>query len=167
MTQRARMLEKAREWQIGSYIRKYVAVEFQKLIRAEAAAQQPGYAPAMLDCIFSAKWRGVGECVCVTCGKVEPWSSGLKGMHTGHFLASRRHSILLEEANVAPQCSRCNRYEGGAPQLFRQWMQQVRPDEIERLEALKNQTRQFTREELVDLRIGYKQRLKAAMEKLC
>jgi hypothetical protein len=33
---------------------------------------------------------------------------------------------------------------------------------IARLEALKNTSRTFTREELVDMRIGYRERLKAA-----
>ena len=87
-------------------------------------------------------------------------------MDTGHFLSGRRASILFEEANVAPQCKYCNR-TGGEQQLFRKWLVEVRGLEtVERLERLKNETKQFTREELVELRIGYKARLKAAEKKL-
>ena len=86
-------------------------------------------------------------------------------MHTGHFIGSRKFSILFEEDNVAPQCSSCNAYEGGAPHAFRLWMLEVRGREtIERLERLKNTTRQFTREELVDMRIEYLARLKQAKQ---
>ena len=88
-------------------------------------------------------------------------------MHTGHFLGSRCNSIVYEEANVAPQCSKCNVYRSGAPQEFRTWMLAVRGAEVvERLERLKPQSRQFSREELVDMRIAFQARLKAAMEKM-
>jgi hypothetical protein len=164
---RQRMLDKAREYSTGTYIRRFVAPLFQRMIRAEAAAYPAASVPVVVDDGLRAFYRRLGECVCITCGKAAPWSSGLGGMHTGHFLASRRNSILFEEANVAPQCSRCNRYENGAPQRFRQWMLAVRgADIVERLERLKATTRQFTREELVDMRIEYAARLKAAEERM-
>jgi len=164
---RQRMLDTARQYSTGTYIRRYVAPVFQQMIRAEAAAQ-----PARSEwCIKQGEptlvARNKGECVCVTYGKVGPWSGGLGGFHTGHFLASRRNAILFEEENVAPQCSRCNRYESGAPQRFREWMLLARGEEtVERLEQLKTTTRQFSREELVDMRIEYAVRLRAAKEKM-
>jgi len=121
----------------------------------------------MVDGILAKVVRRRGQCACVTCGKVGAWSGSIGGMHTGHFLASRRNSILFEEDNVAPQCSRCNRYRDGEPQLFRQWMIHVRGSKvIERLEKLKGTTREFTREELVDMRIKFRARLKAAEERM-
>ena len=164
---RARMIEKAKEYTLGTFSRKFVAVAFQRMVRAEAAARPFLFAAAIQDGTLCSVPRRIGECVCVTCGKVGPWSSGLGGMHTGHFLASRVNSILYEEENVAPECSRCNRYEGGAPQRFRAWMLAVRGKAvIERLEKLKRTTRTFTREELVDMRIEYQARLKAAEERM-
>jgi hypothetical protein len=163
---RQRMLEKAREYTTGTYCRKYVAPLFQRMIRAEWAA-----APTTLIAIWCTEPlsipRRVGECVCVTCGKRGPWSSGLGGFHCGHFLASRRNAILLEESNVAPQCSSCNRYRSGAPQEFRRWMEIVHgEEEIARLEQLKTQVRSFSREELVDLRLEYQRRLAEAELKM-
>jgi hypothetical protein len=88
-------------------------------------------------------------------------------MHTGHFAASRRNSILLLEENCAPQCSHDNFYRSGAPAEFRMWMLAVRGIEvIERIEALKRTSVSFTLEELVDRRIAYKARLDAAIAKM-
>jgi len=164
---RQRMIDSARQYQIGTYMHRFVSKVFQRMIRAEAAAVPPTFATVIKDGKLWSSYRSLGFCVCVTCGKVAPWSSGLAGMHTGHFLGSRRFSIVLEEDNVAPQCSHCNRYEGGAPQRFRQWMLAVRGREVvERLEKLKTTVRQFTREELVDMRIEFQSRLKAAEERM-
>ncbi|MFH1738195.1 MAG: recombination protein NinG [bacterium] len=164
---RQRMIEKAKEFQVGTYIRKFVAPLFQRMIRAEWARCRDGTVPAIVEGTLKQVWRRRGQCVCVTCGAVGPWSSGLGGMHTGHFLASRRNSIVFEEDNVAPQCSRCNRYLSGAPQAFRRWMLAVRGEKaVEQLERLKTQSRQFSRADLVDLRILYKARLDAAIARM-
>ena len=160
---RERMLEKAREYTTGTYKNKFVSPVFQRMIRAEAAARPDFYFPAIVDGELAEVDREIGVCVCITCGKIDWWSSGLGGMHTGHFLASRANSILFQEDNVAPQCSRCNRYHDGEPQRFRQWMLAVRGEEtVERLEQLKRTTVSFTNEELVNMRIEFQRRLKAA-----
>lgn len=164
---RDRMIEKAREYSLGTYSRRFVAPLFQRMIRAEAAASWCTVARAIVDGRIYYVPRKVGECVCVTCGKVGPWSAGMGGMHTGHFLASRANSILYEEMNVAPQCSRCNRYESGAPQRFRQWMIAVRgQDIVDWLEKQKRIALRFSREELVDMRIRFQIRLNAAIERM-
>mgnify|MGYP003628932328 CR=1 FL=1 len=160
---RQRLLNKASEFQTSTYLRKFVAPLFQKMIRAESGADRRQFVTAVVRGEIHQVPRHVGECVCVTCGKADAWNSGIKGIHAGHFLASRRNSILLEEDNVAPQCSHCNYYASGAPQAFRKWMLAVRGEEVvERLERLKTQSVSFDREQLVDLRIEYGDRLKAA-----
>jgi hypothetical protein len=164
---RTRMLEKAKEYQSSTYCRKFVSPLFQKMIRAEAAASLgPGI--AVVDGELNRYvWREIGQCVCITCGKIDQWDSGIKGMHTGHFLASRRNSILFDEMNVAPQCSSCNFYHSGNPQAFRKWMLEVRGLEtVERLERLKTESVSFDRETLVDMRIGYQARLNEAIERM-
>lgn len=164
---RQRMLDKAKEYQATTYCRKFVSPLFQRMIRAEAGADPRTYLTAVVNGEIQQVKRELGQCVCVTCGKVEKWDSGIKGMHTGHFLASRRNSILFEELNVAPQCSHCNFYRSGAPQEFRLWMIKVRGAEVvERLEKLKTESVSFGREELVDMRIDYAARLKAAEERM-
>ena len=163
---RQRMIETSRKYQTSTYAGQFVAPVFQQMIRAEAA-RWAGSASAMMGDYLGRVLHAAGECVCVTCGKVEPWSSGLGGMHTGHFLAGRGFATLFEEENVAPQCSHCNRYRGGSPQEFRRWMLAIRgTGVVERLQRLKGTVRKFTREELVDMRIGYEARLKAAIERM-
>ena len=160
---RQRMIDKAREYQVGTYSRKFVAPVFQQMIRAEAAVL-PGSILAIVGGELLSVPRTIGECVCITCGKVHPWKGGVdrfSGMHTGHYLASRRNSILFEEDNVAPQCSHCNYQNGGEQQLFSKWMLAVRGAEtIERLEALKRTVVVFSRDQLVDMRISFADRLK-------
>lgn len=160
---RQRMLRKAKEYTLGTYARQVAGV-FQRMIRAEAAAKDTGYVPAIVNGELSTVVRRKGQCVCVTCGKVQPWGGGLGGpLDTGHFIASRCNSILFEEDNVAPQCSRCNRFGNGQQNLYRIWMLEVRGEEaVERLERLRGEVRQFTRDELVDMKIAYQARLSAA-----
>tara|TARA_Y100000593_G_scaffold72112_1_gene132455 strand:- start:467 stop:1183 length:717 start_codon:yes stop_codon:yes gene_type:complete len=162
---RQRLLDKAKEYQTSTYVRKFVAPIFQRMIRAEAGAEMCGTAVVIVDGELDVVERKRGQCACVTCGAVKAWDSGIRGMHCGHFIASRRNSILFEEDNVAPQCSHCNYYGSGRAQEFRKWMLDVRGlAVVERLERLKTESRQFCRDELVDLRIGYAARLKAAQQ---
>ena len=167
---RQRMLDKAREYQTGTYINRFVASEFQRMIRAEQAASSPGYPVAVVDGKVVGVFRQRGECVCVTCGKTGPWKGDAFGggeIETGHFLASRRASIVLEEHNAHPQCKHCNRHLSGNQANYEMWMQHVYgQDEVDRLRRLKTETRQFTREELVDRLIEYRERLKAAEERM-
>lgn len=144
-----------------------VAPLFQKMIRAEYGAVEEGFELAVVRGEFDMVFRLRGQCVCITCGKVDSWDSGIKGIHTGHFLASRRASILLEETNTAPQCAGCNYYRSGAPAEFRMWMERVRgQSEIDRLAKLKTQSVSFSREDLVEMWFEFSERLKTAQEKM-
>jgi hypothetical protein len=164
---RQRMIEKAYEKSTGTYSAECVAPVFQQMIRAEAAAQATSVTAAIVNGGLEHVLRMVGQCVCVTCGKVSPWTTQEGTMQTGHFVPGRTFSVLYREDNVAPQCSYCNNYLHGATDRFRLWMSAVRGDEtIERLERLKATTRQYTREDLVDMKIGYKVRLEAAKERM-
>jgi len=164
---RQRFIDKAREYSTGTYSNRFVAPVFQKMIRAEWGAQTAGDTPAVVDGIFGYVYRDVGQCVCVTCGKVKPWTTHNGSMQTGHFIPSRRNSILYRYENTAPQCVWCNQYRGGAVEDYTLWMEEVRgSDTIYMLRQLKNTIRQFTREELVDMRIDYQRRLDLAVERM-
>jgi len=167
---RQRMLETAKAYSSSTYCRKFVAPVFQKMIRAEAAAHSLPFAFAIVEGELRDVDRRIGQCVCITCGKVATWCGNSIGgglIETGHFLASRRNSILFEEDNCAPQCVVCNRHRSGEQQLYRKWMLEIRGLEtVERLERLKTQSVSFGLEELVDMRIGYAARLAAAEERM-
>lgn len=167
---RERMLEKAKEYRTSTYSKRFVAPLYQRMVRAESAALPDGEVVAIVGCEEGLVFRRVGQCVCVTCGKVGPWKGGVdrySGFHTGHFLASRCNSILFEDENVAPQCAHCNVFRDGEQQLFRKWMLAVRGIEVvERLERLKTSVVKFDLPQLVDMRIEFSARLKAAEQLL-
>lgn len=164
---RERMIQTARQYRPSKYIQKFVAPLYQRMQRAEFAAAAWPYAFAIVDGELYKVRRRIGECVCVTCGKVARWNEGIEGMHAGHFIGGRTNSILFEELNVAPQCSHCNVYLSGNPQAFRKWMIEMHGEEtVDRLERLQKQSRKFSVEELVDMRIEFAARLKAAMERM-
>jgi len=167
---RSKMIEKAKEYQLGTYSRKKVAPVYQQMVRAEAAAKPAGYYSAIVDGEMFQVHREVGQCVCVTCGKVLPWknSSASHGrLDTGHFIPSRRMSILFEPNNSHPQCVHCNKYLGGNQGCYELWMRHVYgQEEIDRLRRRKNENVQCTREELVDMRIVYQARLKEAVQSM-
>lgn len=164
---RCRKLQECKAKGTTKFLRTVVAPMFQKMLRAEAGADERKYYPAVVNGAITSVSRRVGQVVCATCGKVDSWNSGIKGMHTGHFVPSRRASILLVEENCAPQCSSCNFYRSGAPTEFRLWMEAVRGIEvISELLAAKTESLSFTRDELVDLWFEFSERLKAAEKRM-
>lgn len=165
--ERQRLIDTSKRYSPNTYCRKFVAPLFQRMIRAEDAAYQIKQRFAVKDGdLVAVTWR-LGFCVCITCGKSLAWDSGIKGMHTGHFAASRRNSILLLEDNCAPQCQACNYYRSGMPAEFRIWMLAVRgPEAIERIEALKRTSVSWSYGDLVDMRIEFNRRLNAAIKKM-
>lgn len=147
-----------------------VARDFQKMIRAEDAANSGTVRLAVVRGELIDVPRRIGQCVCITCGIVLPWTLPKESpvqMQTGHFLAGRLACILFEEDNVSPQCSNCNGHKSGMPQEYRRWMESVRGIEaIERLEKLKRTSVSLDRETLVDMRLEFNRRLKAAELKM-
>lgn len=146
--------------------RKVVATLFQKMIRAEYAAMPDGYSQAINKSgNLIHVYRKRGWCVCVTCGKLLPWTTSKGLMQTGHFIASRAASILFDEDNVAPQCSWCNGDRNGAASEYRAWMIVVRGiDTIERLERQRHMNITQDRDELVDMWFAYSARLANALK---
>lgn len=132
---------------------------FQRMIRAEDGCKTRG--SHVIGGVVIPVEKEIGQCVCITCGAVKPWN--VKGMHTGHWIGRVHRSTLMDFDNVAPQCFSCNEKKKGAPHEYRMWMLAVRGAAvIERLERLKHQSVTWDREYLVDKRIEFNRRLKAA-----
>lgn len=165
---RERLIEKAKEYQLGTYASKFVAPKFQLMIRAENAARPSGFSPAIVRGELSQVHRETGQCACVTCGKVGPWKGNSAGggeIESGHFIASRRMGVLFEQNNVHPQCKLCNRHLAGNQGCYELWMRKVfGQDEVDRLRQLRYAVVSFTRDQLVDMLIDYDRRLSAAKE---
>ena len=151
-------IEQSKKWTIQT-LRNKAATDFQKCIRAEAAAKGCDEF-CVINGEYSRFKSPVGYCVCVTCGALHPWNTNK--MDAGHFLAGRSNSILFEPYNCHPQCKYCNR-TGGAPQAY--WLYMVSAygeDVVTMLEQLKRESVSFTRDELVAMRREYRARVKEA-----
>lgn len=170
MTHRDRMIQKAGELQVGTYLQRFVAKDFQLMVRAEAGASEDAvlaYQDMIGACVILPS--PLGQAVCVTCGDCRPWThdkkaGGVLGLDSGHYVCGRGASYVLQETNCHPQCVLCNKHNYGQPERYRAYMlARYGIEEIERLEDLKRKVIcQYTREEMVDLRIGFRARIKKA-----
>jgi hypothetical protein len=159
-TELTKWTERAKQWTPRTHLSK-AAADLQRLVRMERAAFSYGEIVVVGGKLEPVLTPG-GHCVCVTCGFVAPW----KRLQGGHFLQSRRPSIVLEEAGVNPQCVECNLKFGGRPEAYEKYMEHHHGRrKIEWLiERKHNMPKSWTHEELAAKRIEYRDRRKAAME---
>jgi len=140
-----RMVKRYKTLTLGS-CKKEVAKTFQKMIRIEAADRD-------------------GICTCVTCGEKDHWNSG--NIHAGHFVSSRSNGVLFDERNCHPQDVRCNVFLGGNQEKYSAFMLfWYGQDVIDEINASRNSTVTFTREELADMRMNYMDRIKVQEKRL-
>ena len=115
------------------FCKEATAKTFQKLVRMRAANKY-------------------GMVECVSCGLHVHW----KEANGGHYFKRRHSGTLLEEMNVNCQCVRCNLTEDGNLHYYKDWMLETHGQEaLDELERKKNTTKQFTKRELAELRIGF------------
>lgn len=145
---RERVINTLKCYQIGN-AKNRVAKVFQQMIRAEHAAQHDG----ILHC-----------CTCSATGRL-----GENKFDAGHFLQQRRASVIFCEdpPNCHAQCKECNLKFGGRPDRYEKFMiDNYGEDAVERLKHLGRQDHKFTHEQLADLLIGFRARLKVALARL-
>ena len=128
-----------------------VASDFQRMIRLEYAAAHDGW----LDC--------------VTCDARYRWDDGNR-FDGGHFIGGRRASVIFAESptpNCFPQCKKCNNFHSGRPDRYVAFMVDSYGEQaVEELEALSRQDHKFTHEQLADLMLYFRDRIKSAERKL-
>ena len=129
-------------------LRKKCAEEFQEMIRLESADDD-------------------GRMICVTCGFV-----GIVGENTmdaGHYIGGRSNAVLFTEdpPNCHPQCKRCNKDEGGAPEAYGQFIIEKYGEEVrDRLKALRYQVVKYYRSDYLAMRAEYRARIKIQKQRL-
>lgn len=83
-------------------------------------------------------------------------------MQAGHFIPGRKNAFLFDERGVHPQCYLCNGPLKGNPRKYQAFMlQKYGQKVIDELDALSNTTKQFTYDELIDLKNLYEDKIKA------
>ena len=165
-----RAMETARAKRLST-LKNLAASALQEAIRAEYGANtKPVKFWDHEGCKIHFMATPPGFCVCVTCGLCLPWKG--KGsvwgtMHAGHFLPTRRLSILFDERNVHPQCSGCNKASGNPAAYFQFMLAEYGQDVIDDLHRLKHSwSVKFEREDYVRMRLSYVDRTKIAVKKM-
>jgi hypothetical protein len=97
-----------------------------------------------------------GTVKCVTCPRLLFW----KEADCGHWIKRQHRSVRWDERNVAPQCTRCNHFQGGAQDEFSAHIISVHGIEThQELIRLKHEVRKFSRTDLEELIVEYKTKL--------
>jgi len=136
-------LRLCKRWDFGRFASE-VAKDLQKAIRMESADEY-------------------GMCVCVTCGKRQHY----KEMDAGHYISRKHTAALLVEDNIHVQCKHCNNWLGGNLDAYAEYLtENYGPEKIAELRKLKHSDFEYTREQLADLRDGYKARIKKQESRL-
>lgn len=104
------------------------------------------------------KYSVDGEfCNCYTCGA--NLKIGTLGCHMGHYYTKKGYPALyFNENNVRPQCFRCNVNLSGNTPIFREKLiDEIGEDGVAELDNHRHDTVKWSRSELEDLIIKYKE----------
>lgn len=113
------------------------AKDLQRLVRMEAADDN-GYAR------------------CCSCGKREHY----KKMDGGHFISRTHKATMLRTDNVHAQCKGCNIRNGNQPGYSLFLTARYGEGKVDELMAAAREVKQWTREELAELRHSFKARIR-------
>jgi hypothetical protein len=99
---------------------------------------------------------------CVTCGTLHHW----KEITVGHYVSRARISVRWDIRNTAPQCVKCNSYNGGEQFLMRKHLVAIHGEKaIKAMEQWALITKTENRESLIEKIADYRERNRAAKKK--
>jgi hypothetical protein len=103
-----------------------------------------------------------GMVKCVTCGSIHHW----KEITVGHYVSRTRISVRWDKRNIAPQCVKCNSYNGGEQFLMRRHLIAVHGEKaVGAMEELALMSKTETRESLIEKIADYRKRNRLAKRK--
>ena len=133
-----RVHERFKELRLAKCVNQ-TAEKFQKLVRRSAIEAD-------------------GKLTCCSCGKRD-----YPGNHfdAGHWIGRASKMTIFDARNCHPQCHSCNRYPGGLVSVgYDKYMRERYGQQVmDELIRLGNQPKQWTREELAELYVGYLEEL--------
>jgi hypothetical protein len=100
-------------------------------------------------------------CKCITCTILKP----RKEFHAGHFIDRRHNVTLFDETNIHAQCPRCNVYlDGNILEYRRQIIRLYGEGYDVQLEDKAMEIKHFTRDELIELKEKYTQKVRELLK---
>ena len=120
-----------------------------------------------LDFVFSRYIRikeanSSGITTCYTCDKIDLW----KNMHCGHFIKRGETLLRWDTRNAKCQCPECNVSLYGNIDVYEKRLNDEFPGLPEQLREESREVNKFTREDMKELLIELRYRLKLAESKL-
>lgn len=104
-----------------------------------------------------------GLVTCCSCERRLPW----KEIQAGHFIDGRFNSILFDERGIHPQCGVCNVIYNGRKEEYFVFMELKYGRElIDQLRRQRNETRNFSAEELESMIAAYKLRIERESKRM-
>ncbi len=111
-----------------------------------------------------ADWRGY--VACYTCGKTHFWAKD--GMQNGHFVSRGSNTLRFSERNCRPQCVGCNVFKkGNYIEYTMRIIEEVGLDEVEELRKIGKEIKQFTEQELLEIRDDYRRKVAELKTEKC
>jgi hypothetical protein len=96
---------------------------------------------------------------CVTCGSLHHW----KKITVGHYVSRARMPVRWDARNTAPQCVKCNSYNGGEQFLMRKHLVAVHGEKaVEAMEQWALMTKTECRETLIKKIADYREQNRLA-----
>jgi len=108
-----------------------------------------------------------GYCTCVSCGKIDKWSS----FDGGHFIPKGHSSYwALREENVHPQCKGCNGFgmkHGTAMSRYTVWMQNMYgKDIVDDMETMKRTQVKFYKKDYEEMTKDWNEQIKFHLKRI-
>lgn len=120
-----------------------------------------------LDFVFSRYIRireanQKGFATCFTCGKIDLWNN----LQCGHFIKRGEHQLRWDSRNAKAQCHNCNVVQYGNLEVYANRLNEEHSGLPEQLREISRDVYKYSREELKELLIELRAKLKFVESKL-
>lgn len=117
------------------------------------------------DCLKTTGTIDLGKCF--TCGKYI--QNGTVNCQAGHWKGRNNHATIFDEDNLRIQCDVCNdwhRGNGMRPAFEKNLREEIGDERVDRIDFLSRTAKQFTIDELKEVRDEYKRKYDKAMKEI-
>lgn len=124
------------------------------------------YIIADLDDVVSKYVRTIdansnGIAFCYTCSRASDW----KALDCGHYISRSFMKLRWDLRNLRPQCVKCNRHLDGNLEVFGERLEEETPGIKEQLFEESKEPHKWSRQELKEMLINYREKLRIAQTK--
>jgi hypothetical protein len=103
-----------------------------------------------------------GTAECYTCDKREHWTK----LQAGHFIKRSETFLRWDTRNVRPQCVECNCLNHGNIEAYSERLENEQPGIVETLKEQSKDVYKYTREDMKELLVDLRAKLKMVQSKL-